>query len=421
MPKRILVVENSDAVRGVAETVLRQNGYEVIGVADSSRAREVLDHARPDVMLVGADIEGSGQRPFFEQIKLDARTASIPTLIFADKSAPPEGVPAEVIVPKPFEPKELLDKVTVFTGSSAALKPKDDNPLGDGALEDDFLDAALGLDAPESDLDVTDSEVMDKTQITKRKDQRKQDQRVVGYDDDHDTTAESGRVEAIRIEEEQTDIRRPSAEKPAAAEADSDGLDILDNAYGVTNPDAAEPDLPESHVHDYHWFMNSLQNEAAKIGKEPVHQPDKQQPPAPADDSLQFQDNSTFVDPQTPGPGQSQSKPEQSATAKNKEGQVDKYIDEFKRELENLRHVEPEIDVQTAPAPQPQAQKSSKLTWEETVDRLNEEQLRIFTREFADRLAEKLAARIIEKIDTERLLNLLKNEIIEQVKSKARQ
>ena len=142
------------------------------------------------------------------------------------------------------------------------------------------------------------------------------------------------------------------------------------------------------------------------------------EPAAPHDDGdLQFTNTSSYVDPRTPGPSS-----QQPTQAKGKDGSVDKYIDEFKRELENLRGDEPDIEVKTAPSPQAgKTAKSTKLTWEESIDRLNEEQLRIFTREFADRLAEKIAARITDKIDTGRLLEMLKNEVIEQVKRKSRQ
>ena len=42
MHKRILIIEAADAVRGIAENVLRQNGYEVISVSDAEKALEVL-------------------------------------------------------------------------------------------------------------------------------------------------------------------------------------------------------------------------------------------------------------------------------------------------------------------------------------------------------------------------------------------
>ena len=54
MRKRVLIVEGADAVRGVAESVLRQNGYEVIAVSSGEKAKEVLQYARPDLIVLGA-------------------------------------------------------------------------------------------------------------------------------------------------------------------------------------------------------------------------------------------------------------------------------------------------------------------------------------------------------------------------------
>ena len=41
MRKRVLLAEQSDAIRGVAETVLRQNGFEVIPITTAEKALEV--------------------------------------------------------------------------------------------------------------------------------------------------------------------------------------------------------------------------------------------------------------------------------------------------------------------------------------------------------------------------------------------
>ncbi len=43
MPRRVLIAEQADTLRSVAETVLRQNGYDVISVTAAEKAREVLD------------------------------------------------------------------------------------------------------------------------------------------------------------------------------------------------------------------------------------------------------------------------------------------------------------------------------------------------------------------------------------------
>ena len=82
MHRKILVVEQADTMRTVAETVLRQNGYEVIAVSAADKAREVLELSRPDLIIVGADIQTPDGAPFYERLQLDDNTRAIPMLLF---------------------------------------------------------------------------------------------------------------------------------------------------------------------------------------------------------------------------------------------------------------------------------------------------------------------------------------------------
>lgn len=105
MRKRVLVAHAADATRSIAETVLRQNGYDVIALASADKAKEVLQFARPDLIIVGADLMAPDEHPFYEKIQANPKTSSVPLLIFEPEQPMDLPFPPEVIVPQPFDPK----------------------------------------------------------------------------------------------------------------------------------------------------------------------------------------------------------------------------------------------------------------------------------------------------------------------------
>ena len=120
MRKRVLVAHTADATRSIAEAVLRQNGYDVIAVPTAEKAKEVLQFARPDLIIVGADLLGQDQHPFYEKIQANPKTASVPLLLFEPLQPMDLPFPPEVIVPQPFDPKDLIQRVMTFSGQSDA-------------------------------------------------------------------------------------------------------------------------------------------------------------------------------------------------------------------------------------------------------------------------------------------------------------
>jgi hypothetical protein len=112
----------------------------------------------------------------------------------------------------------------------------------------------------------------------------------------------------------------------------------------------------------------------------------------------------------TPSAGLSGSKPRTAG--------VDKFIDEFKREIERIKTSEPEsIVLEEAQANC--ATSGAQLLWEETLEQVTPEQVQIFTRQLANELAVKIAEKITSKIDPEKLLQLIKSELIAHYKKKS--
>lgn len=395
MAKRVLLAEASDTIRGVATTILRQNGYEVIAVATAQKALEVLNHTSPNLIITGSNLAGTGGSLFHERVAGDSRFAATPIILFVEPDQPSPPFPDEAVLRLPFDPKEFIDRVATFTAASSSEPAGSTaNPLEGAGLEDAAIDAALGLDH----LEVTDSEDMDKSTFG-RKRRSKVTDKMIGYDHS-DTTdtgmSDSSRVESIIIRDEEGDIK-PNTDvphRPTPFNA-SGKLDILDasDQYGIANPEKLSGPAADAN-HDYDWFINEMQRESQK----PPGATDAETESSP---ELTVTDPASFVDPITPPPA---SPPGEG---------VEKFIDEFKKEVDKIHNSEPQ-SVVIEPDPEPGDGQSEERGWEDSLERITPSQIDLFKREFVDLLAEKIAQKIVDKIDSQKLLSMLKNEIVAQ-------
>ena len=98
---------------------------------------------------------------------------------------------------------------------------------------------------------------------------------------------------------------------------------------------------------------------------------------------------------------------------------VEKFIGEFKKEIERLRSSEPEELVVEEHTSQP-AHQQGHLAWEEVLERTQPQEVQLFTRQLTSELAAKLAELIAAKIDSDKLLQLIKNEIVARSSEKKR-
>ena len=394
MHKKILLVEQSDATRGVAETLLRQNGFDVVGVQTAERAMEVLKFGRPDLIVAGSELIFMG-KPFYQQITEREDAEQLRLIVVHDSNEPAPAAPSEMVITRPFDPRLFLQKVQAFTdGKAGQMAPpvkntaQDANPLGGASLDDEFLDAALGLDG----IEVTDSEVMNRTGVSIKK--KTAGDEMVGMSEVGESAglSDSGRVESVIVSDSSTDIRRGGTKKTPIPVSGTGKLDILDDQFGLTNPKGSDPE-PEAGDHDYAWFVGEMQK------GDTIDKTDDN-----TDHNLTFTDPSQSVDPVTDPVGVSQPKKKSSDS-----GGVEKFIDEFKKEVEKFQADEPE-----SVTLQPENDLSNP--WEDSIEAVTPEQVAIFTREFTASLAEKVAEKIAAKIDADKLLKLIKTELMKKKK-----
>jgi CheY-like chemotaxis protein len=420
MRKRILVAESADAVRQAVESVLRQNGYDVIAVSAAGKAAEVLQFSRPDLIVAGGDLTDEGHRPFYEIVQNNPKTSSLPLLVIepADKSS--VSLPPEVVITRPIDPKDFLQRVGIFLGQAINTpKPSVANPTNAASTDDSFLDAALGLDR----LDVTSSEDMDRTGVVKVPMSKNATGKVAAYDrtGEDDTMGDSRKVESLIIHDEATDIRPQNTQPPKKSEGPGTGkIEIMPDQYGISDPEAFQQ-KPERPTHDYDWFVSAMRDEVASVeSKSPTATPTSgPKPPSPVTDSqkLHVTETASIIDPITSAVTPlSVAQPGTGAKRSQTEG-VEKFIDEFKREIELLRAREPEPSDMPVSGPTPAP--AGGMTWEEEIEALTADQVRLFTREFSARLAERVAERIVARIDADKLLLLIKDEIVSAARARS--
>ena len=430
MSKRVLLAEQNDTIRGVAESVLRQNGFDIIAVSSNDKLFEVLELSAPDLLLIDATMMAGDGQATHQIVRTHAGASKVPLALLADEYNESLGLPASAVVLRPFDPANLISQINQVMGSQPVATAQA-KPLAGADLDDEFLDSALGLD----NIQVTDSEDMSKTGRL-RTQPASEITKIVGigqFENRSSRPADTNKIESLMIGPEDSDIN-PSQEKKTAPQVspnETSGLQLADDQYGLHDPDAFQQGN-DSADHDYNWFVSSM---GAENGGSPAGSGN---PPASntGDDNLDFTDAAGLLDPVTPGPGASSPQPpdkKPQASAAGSSSGMDKFIDEFRQEVEKLGDEGPESIVipqdessrpQTNPANDSNvavqaSPTADQASWEDNIENITPEHLRIFTRELAGRMADKIAGLILARIDQDKLLRLIKEELMAEVRKKA--
>jgi two-component system alkaline phosphatase synthesis response regulator PhoP len=124
---QILVVEDDPNVRGLLQTLLTAEGYEVVTASDGLAGLGKLADAKPALMLLDLMMPDLGGARVLERLKADPATADVPVVVLTGKiEAVPElrdALGRDNVFIKPFGVNELLTRVAEITGG-----PQEDQP-----------------------------------------------------------------------------------------------------------------------------------------------------------------------------------------------------------------------------------------------------------------------------------------------------
>jgi CheY-like chemotaxis protein len=289
--KKIMVVENSATIISVADSLLRQRGYDVTCLSDGLKALEFARNERPDLILTAIGINGMDGLQLCKKVSSDPLTGGIPIVllmgekdaVYADKI---EVSGARGRINKPFSPKELLSVVDKFTGGAKPAVAK-------------VIDQQ-GADGPKLKPKVQPTEVGTSTKnVVTEKETINRHETVFNLDwsdlkDDPD------------FEEE----RAGSDFNP-----DDSGLVLEEDQYGLTK--LAEEDAAGAKKggdEDYDWFVGEMKKEIE--GK----------PDAPAAKAGSSQQTAQKIAYKDLGP---------KAASKN-DAKYQQFLEQFKKDTEDL-------------------------------------------------------------------------------------
>lgn len=139
MEKKILVVEDDDAIRDMIVFNLKRSGYEVIEAGDCQTARvRIADH-RPDLILLDWMLPDTSGVEFARSLNRDELTCSIPVMMLTARSTEDDKVRGldsgvDDYITKPFSARELLARMRAVLRRVAPEGDGDEVAAGDLVL-----------------------------------------------------------------------------------------------------------------------------------------------------------------------------------------------------------------------------------------------------------------------------------------------
>ncbi len=406
MRKKILVAEQSDAIRSIAESILQQNGYDVLTASTIEKAKELIITASPNMLIIGADLKDSSNNYLYDSLEESDQTASIPLLIIADPDGRSISYPDEVILPRPFEPKDFLERVHLFVGGGTPpteMVIKETEAFAEESVDDELLDAALGMDK----IEVEDSEVLGQTatginiqKIEKDKTKKKDIYDLNQPDEDDDLKdKKNDTVVSLMIRDDEGQGK--SGQKNVKPEvSDSSKLDVSNDQYGMEDAESEKKvEKPvteeEKNKHDYDWFIGEMKKDGGD---------NKKLSELKENDSgkLHKTSNSDSLNQVTP------------PVPEIKKGGVEEFITEFKKEMEEINTASSKIQIDNI-----NPDLKLPVTESPAQPDVDPAEIRQFCNNLVNIMAEKLAKKIADKIDKEQLYNIIKEDIIQIISERA--
>lgn len=137
MPKKILLADDSITIQKVVELTFSDGDYEVIATNNGTKAIEILDKVRPDIILSDIIMPEKNGYEVCEYVKSRPDLKHIPVILLTGTFEPfdpdrAEKAGCDAVVTKPFESQGLIQKVEDLirkqAASAAAAAPTIEEP-----------------------------------------------------------------------------------------------------------------------------------------------------------------------------------------------------------------------------------------------------------------------------------------------------
>jgi len=345
--KKIVVAESSPTIKSVADTLLRQNGYDVVCTSDGLQAWEVISSGKPDLVLTGLNLSGMSGLELCRQMAGDGLSGGIPVVVMIggrDKVSEEElstsGIKAKM--KKPFSPRDLLNMVSKLIGKGE--KTNKPAPLTGGTT----IAADYRSDIP-------------------ARGHRTEEPKDDIYNLDWSDLNDAGEIESPKLTEDEA-VDEAGDDQEIIISEDQFGLASLN----IEREEDEKPHTEPSTDEDYDWFIGEMKKDNSK---EPQKQP--------------HEDKSEDSEILPAGP---------------KEKPV---INKDEIKFEDFQLADPKLSIPEVAPPEKKSphNQPSKVGTAVSGPKLSDEELS----RIADKVVRDLAVAIVESIDRQEILDAIKS------------
>lgn len=117
----VMVIDDEESILDAITLVLEDFGHSVHTIFKGDDAQRKIRQFKPDIIFLDILMSGKDGRDICKKIKEDSQIKNIPIVIISAHPSAHKGAMAcgaNDFLPKPFETKELLEKIEQFTKPS---------------------------------------------------------------------------------------------------------------------------------------------------------------------------------------------------------------------------------------------------------------------------------------------------------------
>ncbi len=253
MAKKILIADQSDAIRSVAVNIMRQRGHEVLTASAGPEAWEIIKSGKIDLAILNSSLPTMNGYSIAKMIKEDSRLKSTKVLLLLSHSeivnqhqlitAQPDGT-----MNKPFAPPDLMNRAAELLGEKPVSEENAANhqlqsSVSEMDLDQDQIAEEIDFESVFADEEKSDGNDVHLTEIL--------------ADEVKEEDSSSSDLEELTGEEKKSEVTQMGDQDKKNSSAD-DPIRLADDQYGLEEP--FEPPEVET-PHDYNWFIREMKNE----------------------------------------------------------------------------------------------------------------------------------------------------------------
>jgi DNA-binding response OmpR family regulator len=120
MPKRILIVEDEEAVRELEKFILESHGFEVVEARDGLEGLAKAEFRKPDLILLDLMMPDVSGGRMYDEMKEHPVTSGIPIIVVTGKPDAhqmfDDEIGADNVIMKPFDADSLIARIEGHIG-----------------------------------------------------------------------------------------------------------------------------------------------------------------------------------------------------------------------------------------------------------------------------------------------------------------